>query len=141
MGNFFILLHPKLVHFPIALFSTALIFEILSRLFNKKLLSEAAILIYCFVSVFTPVVVYSGLAEQARLHLNHPVLIQHKTFALLTLWVSLLSLPFLWLINKSRPQVLKNTFLVILIIINLTVAVAGYYGGKMVYEYGVGVVQ
>ena len=139
MLDFLIPLHPKLVHFPIALFMTALIFETLSRCFKKNLLSQAALLIYCFAAIFTPAVVYSGLSEQARLHLNHPVLTQHKNFALLTMWISLVSLPILWLLHKISERIFKNFFFILLVILSVTVSLAGFYGGKMVYEYSVGV--
>jgi len=132
-------LHPKLVHFPIALFVTALFFEILSRLSKKDLLSKTAILIYCFAAIFTPVVVYSGLHEEMRIHLNHPVLTNHKNYAFLTMWISLFSLPILWIILQRAQKAFKNFFLIVLIIINLTVILTAYYGGKMVYEYSVGV--
>ena len=83
MLNFLIPFHPKLVHFPIALFMTAFLFEILGRFLKKDMLSQAAVLIYCFAAALTPVVVYSGLMEAARLNLHHPVLAQHKKFAFL----------------------------------------------------------
>ncbi len=139
MLNILTPLHPKLVHFPIALLTTAFLFEVLSRLFKKDLLSQAAILIYCFAAVFTPVVVYSGLLEQARLHLHHPVLTHHKTFALLTMWISLVSLPVLGLFNKIFPKAFRNFFLILLSILVVTVTITAYYGGEMVYEYSVGV--
>ena len=139
MLNFLIPLHPKLVHFPIALFMTALVFEILSRLSKKDLISQAAVLIYYFAAALTPVVVYSGLMEQARLNLHHPVLAQHKTFAFLTLWISLGSLPLLWAASKVSEKTFKNFFLIVLLSLSMVVTMTGYYGGKMVYEYSVGV--
>ncbi len=139
MLDFLIPLHPKLVHFPIALFMTAFVFEILSRLFKKNLLSQASVLMYCFAAVLTPVVVYSGLMEQARVNLHHPVLALHKTFAFLTLWISLGSLPLLWAASKVSQKTFKNFFLIVLVSLSITVTMAGYYGGKMVYEYSVGV--
>ena len=140
MFDFLIPLHPKLVHFPIALIITALIFEILSRCFKKTLLSQAAFLVYCFGAALIPIVVYTGLGEQERLHLHHPVLTQHKHFAILTLWISLGSLPVLWFLRRSSEEVFRNTFLVVLIVLSVTVMLAAHYGGRMVYEYSVGVV-
>ena len=140
MLNFLIPLHPKLVHFPIALFLTALVFELASRLFKKSRISEAALLIYCFGVLSTPLVLGSGLWEQLRLHLNHPLLNQHKTYAIITLWISWVSLVLLWWLNKYHSKYFRNFFFIILIIVNVTVTVTAYYGGKMVYEYGVGIV-
>ncbi|MBF0489042.1 MAG: hypothetical protein HQL15_00305 [Candidatus Omnitrophica bacterium] len=137
--NFLIPLHPKLVHFPIALFMTALVFEILGRVFKKNLLSEASFLIYCFAAVLTPVIVYSGLLEQTRIHLNHPILTQHKNFAFLTMWIALISLPILWGLRKISDKTFRNFYFLLVSVLTLTVTMAGYYGGKMVYEYSVGV--
>ena len=139
MLNFLIPLHPKLVHFPIALFVTALIFETLSRLTKKTLLSEAAILVYCFAAALTPIVVYTGLSEQTRLHLNHPVLTQHKNFGFLTMWISVGSLPLLWLMRKASEKIFRNFFFLLLLILTLSVTCTAYFGGKMVYEYSAGV--
>lgn len=141
MMSLLIPLHPKLVHFPIALFVTALIFEVASRLLKKTSISDAAILVYAFGALITPLVVYAGLAEQLRIHLNHPILTQHKTYGLITMWLSWMSLVVLWFVNKRSPENLRNIFLIFLILVNITVIVTAYFGGKMVYEYGAGVIQ
>jgi len=139
MFDFLIPLHPKLVHFPIALIMTALIFELLGRFLKKNPLSEAALLIYVFAAALTPVVVYTGLGEEARLHLHHPLLEEHEKFALLTMWISLASLPVLWFLRRASEKVFKNSFLLLLLILAVTVTVAAHFGGQMVYGYGVGV--
>ena len=139
MLNVFMPLHPKLVHFPIALFATALIFELLGRFCKKELISQAAVLIYVFAAVFTPMVVLSGLAEQARLHLNHPFMTQHKNLGLLTLGIALSSLPVLWWCHKNLPKFFPNIFLLVLIAVTTTVLLTSHFGGKMVYDYAVGV--
>jgi uncharacterized membrane protein len=132
-------IHPKLVHFPIALFSTALILDILGRVFRKENLHEAAVVIYVIAAIFTPIVVWVGLWEQQRLHLNHPVLAQHKLYAFGTMWLSLISLPVLWLLKKAPRKVFRMVFTCLLLCIAVLVTVTGYFGGRMVYEYGAGV--
>jgi uncharacterized membrane protein len=139
MFDFLIPLHPKLVHFPIALFTIAFVFELLSRCFKKAPLSEAALLINCFAAVLTPAVVYSGLAEQARLHLHHPVLTHHKNFAFLTMWISLASLPILWGLHRTSEKIFRNFFFIVSLVLFITVTWTSFYGGKMVYEYSVGI--
>jgi len=133
--------HPKLVHFPIALFSTALILDILGRIFRKENLHEAAVVMYVGAALFTPIVVWAGLWEQQRLHLHHPVLDQHKLYAWGTMWLSLISLPVLWLVKKRSLKVFRIVFTSLLLCLGLLVTVTGYWGGKMVYEYGAGVSQ
>jgi uncharacterized membrane protein len=139
MFDFLIPLHPKLVHFPIALIMTALIFELLGCCLKKNLLSEAAVLIFVFAAALTPIVVYTGLGEETRLKLHHPLLEEHEKFALLTMWISLGSLPVLWLLRNTSEKIFRNFFFFVLLVLAFTVTFAAHYGGKMVYEYGVGV--
>jgi uncharacterized membrane protein len=134
-------LHPKLVHFPIALFSTALILDILSRAFRKEKLHDTAVVIYAVGVLFTPIVVWAGLWEQQRLNLHHPVLEQHKMYGFITMWLSLVSLPMLWFVKKKSSQMFKIVFTCVLLSLSVLVTVTGYLGGRMVYEYGAGVAQ
>ena len=83
------LLHPKVIHFPIALFIGAMGMEALSLIFKKDNLHRTALHMYIFATVITPFVVLTGLQEADHLHLHHPVLTIHKNFALLTMWGSL----------------------------------------------------
>ena len=135
------LLHPKVIHFPIALFIGAMGMEALSLILKKDSLHRTALHMYIFATVITPFVVLTGLQEADHLHLHHPVLTIHKNFALLTMWGSLVSLPILWLAKKKGEKVLKIVFIVFLLMLAAFVSVTGYNGGRMVYEYGVGMEQ
>ena len=135
------LVHPKVIHFPIALFIGAMGMEVLSLIFKKDNIHRTALHMYILATVITPFVVLTGLQEAEHLHLGHPILTIHKNFGLLTMWTSLISLPILWIINKQNPKILRAVFLVFLLIIATFVTVTGYNGGRMVYEYGVGVDQ
>lgn len=139
MLDFFIPLHPKVVHFPIALFVTALIFDGLSLIFRKEEFHKTAVNIYVFAALLTPLVVRTGLWEEERLNLNHPVLAKHRLFALWTMWVSLMSLPVFWFIKKEFTRYFRLLFFAILISIAIFVGFTAHYGGRMVYEYRVGV--
>ena len=132
-------LHPKVVHFPIALFSTALILDILGRVFRREKLHEAAVVIYVIAALSTPLVVWAGLWEQQRLHLHHPVLEKHKLYALWTMGAALISLPVLWFLKRSSFKVFRAVFTCLLLFLAIMVTCTGYWGGKMVYEYGAGV--
>lgn len=138
MFDYLIPLHPKLVHFPIALFTTALGFDIASFIFRKEGLHKAAVSMYVFAALLTPIVVRTGLWEEERLHLGHPVLETHRMFALWTMWVSLMSLPVLWLIRQKSQKFFRMFFIVLLIAVAGLVTLTGHNGGRMVYEYGVG---
>ena len=135
------LLHSKVIHFPIALFLGAMGMETLSLTFKKERLHRTALDMYILATVITPFVVITGLQEAEHLHLGHPVLTIHKNFGLLTMWTSLISLPILWIVNKQNSKIFRVMFLVFLLIIATFVTVTGHNGGRMVYEYGVGVDQ
>ena len=137
----FHLLHPKVIHFPIALFLGAMGMEVLSLIFKKDDLHRTALHMYIFAAVITPFVVLTGLQEAEHLHLSHPILTIHRNFALLTMWGSLISLPILWLAKKKGEKVLRIVFIIFFLTLAAFVSVTGYNGGRMVYEYGVGTEQ
>ena len=131
--------HPMVVHFPIALFSTALGLEIASIVFKKDSLHTSALHLYILAALTTPLVVRTGLWEEERLSLNHPVLDWHRTFALWTMWVSLMSLPVLWFMSRKCRRCFRIIFVVFLLGVVSFVSLAGYNGGRLVYEYGAGI--
>ena len=145
------LLHPKVIHFPIALFIGAMGMEVLSLIFSaiggsalggkKDTLHRTAFHMYILATVITPFVVLTGLQEAEHLHLGHPILTIHRNFALLTMWGSLVSLPMLWLAKKKSEKALRIVFIIFLLMLVGFVSIAGHNGGRMVYEYGVGVDQ
>ena len=135
------LLHPKVIHFPIALFIGAMGMEVVSLIFRKDNLHRTALHMYIFATVITPFVVLTGLQEAEHLHLGHPILTIHRNFALLTMWGSLVSLPILWLAKKNGEKVSRIVFIIFLLMLATFVSIAGHNGGRMVYEYGVGVDQ
>ena len=135
------LLHPKVIHFPIALFIGAMGMEVLSLIFKKDNLHRTALHMYIMATVITPFVVLTGLQEAEHLHLNHPILTIHRNFALLTMWGSLVSLPILGLASKKGEKVLKIVFIVFLLMLAAFFSVTCYNGWRMVYEYGVGTEQ
>lgn len=131
-------IHPKLVHFPIALFISALLLEIISLIARKEDWHRCALILYTAAALLTPVVVRTGMWEVDRIRLSHPILTSHRLFALWTMWVSLMSLPVLYFLNRERPGWVKPLFVVLLLAVAVLVTFAGHYGGTMVYEYGVG---
>ena len=135
------LLHPKVIHFPVALFIGAMGMEVLSLILKKENLHRTALHMYILATVLTPFVVLTGLQEAEHLHLGHPILTIHRNFALLTMWGSLVSLPILGLAKKKSEKVLRIVFIVFLLMLVGFVSITGHNGGRMVYEYGVGVDQ
>ena len=132
-------IHPALVHLPIALFLCAFGFEVASRVLQKQNWHRTALHLYILAAVLSPVVVQAGLWEQAYLHLHHPLVETHKVFGLITMWTALTSLPVLWFVQKKNPQLFRKVFIIFTLFIAMTVSTAAYYGGRMVYDYGVGI--
>ena len=133
-------LHPMLVHFPIALFISALGLEILARILQKDTLHKAAFYLFILATVATPFVVLTGLEEADEFHLvKHPVLNLHRNFAFLTMWTSFLGLLSLWFVQKRLAYFFRNAFLLFLFIIVGFTILTAYNGGRLVYEYGIGV--
>ena len=58
--NFLAEIHPKVVHFPIALLTTYSILEIIGIIFNKEFITKSALLILCLGVVTAFIAVLTG---------------------------------------------------------------------------------
>jgi len=132
-------LHPMVVHFPVALFITALGFDMSSFVFKKPNWHCTAVHIYICAVLLTPLVLRTGIWEAERVNLNHPILDQHRRYALWTMWTALASLPVLYIFKERWLKFYRIVFLVFCIGIVSLVSLTADKGGVMVYEYGVGI--
>ena len=132
-------LHPAMVHFPIALFLGALGFELISLVCKKETFHRTAVYLFVVAALVSPFVVQTGLWEEDALKLHHPVLYIHERFALITMWTALASLPIFWLVHKKSPGGFRKVFILFALVVAVTVSTTAYYGGRMVYYYGIGI--
>lgn len=139
MFEFLIPYHPKVVHFPIALFVVALGFEFLEVIFRKKEFHVTAICVFVAATLAGPLAVMTGLWEAERLQLSHSLLNQHQFVGFALMWFALLSLPVLWFFKKKQTRFFRFVFLVVLLTTAGMVSYVGHLGGQMVYQYGAGV--
>lgn len=139
--NVFDHLHPMLVHFPIACFIGACVFQTGYFVFKKESLRYSALWVYSLAVCVTPFAVLTGLAEADKHHLNHPVVNAHKNFAFFVLAVSLLSVPLLWQLYKKSGRMLNYVFAFFMVLIVAGIMLTAYNGGRLVYEYGIGIEQ
>ena len=130
-------LHPLIVHFPIALFITALGIEILSLIFKKEKLHQVAWYDYILGILACVAAVLAAWRDGETL--KHPVFYTHKNLAYWTTSVALVSGVILPLVKRKSKKAFRIIFFISLILVASLVSLTGYYGGKLVYEYGVGV--
>src|SRR3989338_1999942 len=132
-------LHPALVHFPVALFVSALLMEAASFLFKKEFFHRSAIHLYVLACILAPLAVWTGLEEAEQEHLKHPVVDLHRNLALATLWVSWVGALSLGVVYKRFLKYFRPIFIIFLSLTVALVTLAAYNGGRLVYEYGIGV--
>lgn len=141
MLNINLPIHPMLVHFPIALFVSALMANVFGMISKCESVKRTAWHLYSMAVFFTVFAVSSGLWEENRLHLRHPVASLHKNFALATLGVSLVMFAVLYFMRKKASRKFQPIFLITLTIITALIIATAYNGGRLVYEYSVGISQ
>src|SRR3972149_229664 len=139
-------LHPKLVHFPIVLFITYALFEILGAITKKEIYSKSAhLLLFLGVLGAVAAVLTGGQAEEvASTWEKQGAIIQfhaigeHEDYANITLWyfAALLVLRTIAVLKKKFTGYIKYTFVVLALVGCFFVYETGEHGGKLVYEYG-----
>lgn len=122
-------IHPIVVHFPIALFISALGMEVLSLVFKKENLHKSAWVNYVLGVIAAFFAILTAWIENEQI--KHPVFYTHRMLGYLTFAIS-----FAGLIVSRKSNVIFLTFLIIVAVL---IAITGFYGGRLVYEYGVGV--
>jgi uncharacterized membrane protein len=132
-------LHPKIVHFPVALFLSAAVFELVSLLLKKESIHRTALHVYILAALSAPLALITGLIAEDAAHVHHYLLERHELCAYITLCTSWTGLLVLWIVSKKAPQYSRKVFLIFTLVLAAVVLLTGYYGGRMVYEYGIGV--
>ncbi len=139
-------LHPEIVHFPIALFFAYVLLEAIGILLKKKAFSNAATVILFIAVIFSVFAVLTGNSAEEYLKSFSPsrevlnIEEIHQTYATILMWY-FTALLFLKIYFKTKKNLNFKRELIILIlgILGLLfVYKTGEYGGKMVYDYGVG---
>ncbi len=141
-------LHPKFVHFSIALFSTYILLEIVYFIIPKDWLNKTVQIILLLGVFFTIGTVLTGnQAEQSvsevidkKLPYIKEVLEEHEDYGTLVLWFfAAVGVFRTSLFLKKKINRKMQIVLVFLALIgSYLVFETGEYGGKLVYDYGVG---
>lgn len=142
--NFLAEIHPKVVHFPVALLATYSILEIVGIILKKDFISKSALLILCLGVATSLFAVLTG--NQAANNFIYwtaestAVMNNHQMFATYLLWFSVIvcTLRFYFVIKKKFGNLIKFIFLVFSLIILFLVFQTGFYGGDLVKRFGIG---
>jgi uncharacterized membrane protein len=138
-------IHPRIVHFPVALLITAAAFGILALIFKSKRNIFREVLIWDLALGVggTIVAIISGMIEEKSLEHNdaiHSIMETHKLLGFILSGIFLVV--WLWtIVRKSKMKTYEFTGVVVILV--LTAGLLGYsahLGGKMVYQEGAGVV-
>lgn len=133
-------LHPVVVHFPIALFITGLGLEIVAIGFKKESLHRVAFVNFVLAVLGSVVASITGWFEAEHLHLvSHPVFNTHRLFGFLTAGLGVVALALLGPLKRRSDRWFRFLLLIALIWVVSLVSIGAYYGGRLVYEYGIGV--
>ena len=138
-------IHPLIIHFPIALLALAVGLTVLDLFYSQKWLQNATLGLYVLGSVSALAAYFSGrdAADSIGLNLKAEVAIgTHSDWGLYTLlYFGLLTLTYF-----AVKFILKQNTMTIRVLLAV-MAMAGFfilaqtaeYGGRLVFEYGLGV--
>ena len=142
--NFLADIHPKVVHFPVALLTTYSLLEIVGIVFKKEFISKSALLILCLgmVTAFFAVLTGNQAASEFGFwnEKSSSLLNEHQTFATYLLWFSAIicSLRIFIVLKKKFSGIIKYIFILFALIIIFLVYETGMHGGDLVKKFGVG---
>ena len=139
-------LHPAIVHFPIALITTALILHGIQLWKPNWLGRVVGLWLMGLATIFLIAAVLSGQKEAAKAgEIGYPTetlifIERHETIGNIVVWGSILFFGgwiylFLKYKNDIRLDKLALSFLLLLFMI---VTISAYTGGQLVYIHGVG---
>lgn len=135
-------LHPIVVHFTIGLFVLSVLFDILGAITKKEKFKIAGWLNLLFAGAAGIVTVIAGLIAESRVpHVEaaHEIMETHETLGFITLGSILLLLVWRLFLKGKLPQKALALYLFIGIAGLGVMFTGAYYGGEMVYTYGVAV--
>jgi uncharacterized membrane protein len=135
--TFFAKLHPMLVHFPIGLLTSGVVFEIYGALRNDEVVESAGRFnirfgIWCLFPVL--LVGFLGMISLENTEKFRDFLSSHLKFALVTAGVFISAMLIARYLRKPWGRVL---YFLIIAMGGLCVLATGYFGGEMVHRFGV----
>lgn len=137
-------LHPLFVHFPIALLLASVLFDLIAILSKRDTFEKAAFWNLAFGLIAAAATAVTGLQAEESVPpfpAMHDTVERHETLAFVTLGA--FALLFLWRVVKGGKLFtrFRAYYLVLAFIGVLGLSATAYYGGELVYKFGVGMQQ
>ncbi|HJV17559.1 MAG TPA: DUF2231 domain-containing protein [Bacillales bacterium] len=133
-------IHPIMVHFPIAIIIMATCYDLFLVIVKRKLSPRQGFWLWFVAFISALIAIGTGPDADARGNTN--LFHIHVTLAYITTTLTFIVVAFRFFCIYKRKELLKSLLVVYCILsILCTVGIlsVGYYGGKMVYDQGVGV--
>jgi uncharacterized membrane protein len=136
-------IHPYFVHFPIAILSVGLLWDLLGILLNKESFKNAGWWAQVFGVIAIIITGITGLIAAnsvAHSEAAHEIMETHETIGLTVAGVFILLLIWRSFLKTSLPlkKLYQTIYLAIGILAVVTMLYGAHLGGKLVYEFGVG---
>ncbi len=133
-------IHPMFVHFPLALLSVGLLFDALGYFLKKQSLSYAGWWCFSLGVVSAIVTVFTGMQAHDTVSVGkeaHEIMEQHEHFQTYSTIVFVGLLIWRSITWKAVPR-LPIVYFIVTAIAVAAILYGAHYGGRLVYEYGVG---
>ena len=136
--------HPQVVHFPIALFMVALLFEISSYFLKKESFSLTSLILLSLGTIGAFIAMQTGesAAEIAKkISGIESTLHEHEEMAELVFYLYFAVTVIKAILIRLKKDILPWRLIILIGMIAGTFLVfrVGHYGGQLVYEWGAGV--
>lgn len=135
------ILHPVIVHFPIALLIASVVLDACGVGFRRLSLTQAGFYTLIIGSLGATAAVLSGPEHAAKDAASLTILHRHELFAALTVLCCLIMVGM----RLGNAEGLFGAgvfgYLALGVVLIVCIALTGYFGGQMVYDHGVGVSQ
>ncbi|CAN5450482.1 hypothetical protein BH23BAC1_BH23BAC1_06980 [soil metagenome] len=126
-------LHPLIVHFPIGLLFVALLLELLT--INKKYreLRPAVNLVLSLGTLSAILAVILGWLLEEQDQYSGDVLNFHKWFGIATAILALVTVLYLWFINRNNRWDLLKSYRAVFIFTILSLTITGHFGASLTH--------
>ncbi|MFD0770459.1 DUF2231 domain-containing protein [Bacillus sp. CGMCC 1.60114] len=133
-------IHPIMVHFPIVLIIMATCYDLFWIITHRELSPRKGYWLWMLAFIFAWIAVGTGPEEDARGNTN--IFEYHQNLADFTTILAFLVVAFRTFFIIKRKEFQKSILVVyclLSVICSVAILSVGYFGGKMVYDQGVGV--